>query len=540
MLIRIYVAVAAVILAAGLMQFSLAGEKSNTPGSSKEVIKVTDEDEEEDDEDTDDVLKKSKEKKGEVRKSENKKETVKKPEGKKEEAKKSEQAGEQKSKEATADAVKDEDLVEVKEKRGPRFKFKGQAKNLYTFHRTDNYLGETLLTDSSKNLSADLTRVRLSPEFLYKDIITLKADYDNEIIWNNYGRSADFKSYWRPSQYNDILHLSWEPYRGDDLYYRTKIHRVYAKFSVDKFNLTVGRQQIRYGSGKLWNPLDILNPISPTFVEGLEEQKGTDAVKMDIFPDEKTELSIVFNPKKSNDKIKNFNIQECNYLIHAKTSVEDVDVAVLGGYISRRGVAGFDFAAILFKGMLRGSMMVSQASNDYKSNYLTSNLATYFPNYDLRRLIPGKNEKHPIYFQANAGYEYTLKNGLYVLVEYFFNQNASNYNKDLKAALYSAQFNAMNQKTYLQLANQFLTVNQHYVAAALGYDFHPLVRGELFTIGDIQGRGIFWGPSIKINAHENLDFTVGMMGAFIFNNKTSDFSEFRKNYLFYVSGRYVF
>jgi hypothetical protein len=98
----------------------------------------------------------------------------------------------------------------------------------------------------------------------------------------------------------------------------------------------------------------------------------------------------------------------------------------------------------------------------------------------------------------------------------------------------------MNQKTYLQLANQFLTVNQHYIGTALGYDFHPLVRGELFLIGDIQGQGIFWGPTIKVNAYENLDFTVGMMGAFVFNKKTSDFSEFRKNYLFYVSGSYVF
>ena len=69
------------------------------------------------------------------------------------------------------------------------------------------------------------------------------------------------------------------------------------------------------------------------------------------------------------------------------------------------------------------------------------------------------------------------------------------------------------------MANQFLTTNQHYLAVALGYDFHPLVRGEFFTIGDIQGQGIFWSPALKINAYENLDFTIGVMGAFVFNNK---------------------
>ncbi len=511
------------------VSLSNAEEKKTDSGRAKEVLRSGDEDE--DDED------------GEERNRERPVTPVKKKgvEEKKEKAveKKQDKAVE-KTPEKTIEKTPEEDLVEVKERRGPKFKFKGQVKNLYAFHRTDNYLGEMPLTSSSKNLSADLTRLRLSPEFLYKDIVTLKVDYDNEIIWNNYGKSSDFKSYWRPSQYNDILHVAWEPYRGNDLHYRTKLHRAYAKFSVDKFSLTLGRQQIRYGSGKLWNPLDILNPISPTFVEGIEEQKGTDALKMDIYPDEKTEISIVFNPKKSNDKIEHFNFQESNYLLHAKTAIGDVDIAILGGYISRRGVAGFDFAAILFKGMLRGSLMASQAPADYKPDYLAMAITNYFPQYDLRKLLPGKNEKRSIYFSANLGYEYNFKNGLYVLVEYFYNQNATNYNKDLKAALYGMQFNAMNQKTYLQIANQFLTVNQHYVAAAFGYDFHPLVRGELFTIGDIQGRGIFWGPSVKINAYENLDFTVGMMGSFIFNNRTSDFSEFRKNYFFYASGSYVF
>lgn len=151
-----------------------------------------------------------------------------------------------------------------------------------------------------------------------------------------------------------------------------------------------------------------------------------------------------------------------------------------------------------------------------------------------------KPETESIFFQANAGYEYTFKAGVFLLGEYFFNQKALNYNRDLKAAVYRQQIYTMNQSTYLQLANQFLTVNQHYLALAVGYDFHPLVRGDLFTIADIQGQGIFWGPTLRVNAYENLDFTVGMMGAVVFNEKSSDFSEFRKNYMFYASGSYVF
>jgi hypothetical protein len=424
----------------------------------------------------------------------------------------------------------EEDSVE--EKKGAQFKFKGQVKNLFSFHRTDNFIDRNPLITSHKNLSADLTRVRLSPEFRYEDLITVKADYDNELIWSNYGNSMYFKSYWRTPTYNDLLHITWEPYRGDDLYYRTKIHRAYVKLSVDYFSATVGRQQIRYGSGKLWNPLDILSPISPTFIESGDEQKGTDAIRLDFFPDDKTEISVVFDLKKSNDKINHFNLQDCNYVLRAKTSVKDTDIAILGGYVARRSLAGFDFASIVLDGMLRGSVMVRQAGDPY--------LKKEDSWYPARYMVPGKNEQRPVYFTANAGYEYTFKVGVYFLAEYFYNQKSINYNRDLKMASYAMQVNAMDQKTYLQLANQFLTMNQHYLAVALGYDFHPLVRGEFFTIADIQGRGIFWSPALKISAYENLDFTVGIMGAFTFNNKASDFSEFRKNYLFYASGSYVF
>ncbi|OHD64494.1 MAG: hypothetical protein A2176_02555 [Spirochaetes bacterium RBG_13_51_14] len=500
-------ALSAAIISTGLSPAQMK-EKSDKPGASKEIIEMKDDDN-----------------------------TVTIDEKKQEpgaDTDKQEQKGDITSDEAPPS---EEDEGELEEgKKGPRFKFKGQAKNLYTFHRTDNYYGGNPLTMSSKNLSADLTRARLSPEFQYRELLTIKLDFDNELIWSNYGRSRDLTAYWRPSEYNDFLDLTWEPHRGPDIYYRMKIHRAYVKVSVDKFTATVGRQQIRFGSGKLWNPLDILNPISPTFVEGGDEQKGTDAVKLDFYPEDTTEITAVVDLKKSNNKIERFNLQDCNYIARVKTTVKDADIAILGGYVSRRGVAGFDFAAILFDGLIRGSVIASQAGD----SYISKNDPWYRQWYALRYLIPGRDIKQGFYFQANAGYEYTFKKGVYLLVEYFFNQKALNYNKDEKMASYAAQFNAMNQKTYLQLANQFLTVNQHYAAVAIGYDFHPLVRGELFTIGDIQGHGIFWMPALNINAYENLDFTVGMMGAFVFNDTMSDFSEFRKNYLFYASGTYVF
>ena len=439
----------------------------------------------------------------------------------------------QKEKDIPGTKAEEESEDSVEEPKGAQFKFKGQVKNLYQFHRTNSFMGESPLTTSTHNLSADLTRLRLSPEFRYRENFIARIDLDNEFIASNYGTSKDFTLYWRLNEYNDFLDLAWEPYRGREAYYRIKAHRAYVKVSKDWFTGTVGRQQIRFGSGKLWNPLDILNPVSPTFVEGGDEQKGTDAVRLDFYPDETTEITAVIDFKKSNNKIERFNMRDCNYVGRVKTSIEDTDLAILGGYVSRRGVAGFDFAAILFGGMLRGSVMASQANDPY--------VTKDDPWYPARFMMPGKAGSGNVFFQANAGYEYSFKAGVYLLVEYFFNQRAVNYCKDLRMAAFVYQINStINERTYLQLSNTLLTVNQHYLSAAVGYDFHPLVRGDLFVIGDIQGRGIFWSPAIRVSAYENLDFIVGMMGAVTFNNKATDFAEFRKNYLFYAGGTYVF
>jgi hypothetical protein len=503
-------------------------EEKKEPEKAEEIIKMTDKGL------TEKIIEKKEEQAPEKKEEAGKGEQA--PEAKKE----TENLNIEKPEKAPAEEQREEGIV-IKRRKGPEFRLKGMIKNLYSFYRSPWYLGEDPLTVSHKNLSADLTRIRISPEFRYRRLLAVAVDYDNELIWSNYGKSLDFKAYWRPRQYNDFVHMTWEPYRGKDLLYRTSIHRATVKVGTDDedFAVTVGRQQIRFTSGRLWNPYDILNPISPVYIEPAYEQRGTEAVRFDVFPGKKSEITIILDLKRSNDKIEHMNYRDLNYLIRAKSDFMDVDIGILAGYVARRGTVGLDFSAPVVEGRLRGCLVVTQAEDQYveKTNELTND---YNPLYVLKTWIPGRQGDSPVFFQANAGYEYAFKSGVRILVEYFFNQRGINYNKDAKLAWFASRVNAMDQKTYLQLANQFLTVNQHYVSVDLGYGFHPLVRGELFIIGDIQGRAIYWNPVVKVKAYRNLEFSAGVMGAFAFDNKASDFSKYRKNYLFYASGTYLF
>ena len=81
-----------------------------------------------------------------------------------------------------------------------------------------------------------------------------------------------------------------------------------------------GRQQIRFGSGNLWNPLDVLNPISPLMVEGAEEQKGTDALRLNFYPTDSMEISFIYDMKLFNNKYADIKGDESNYVARVKAT----------------------------------------------------------------------------------------------------------------------------------------------------------------------------------------------------------------------------
>ncbi len=390
------------------------------------------------------------------------------------------------------------------------FKLSGSYKNLYLRTETDHYYGDNFFSSGKKVLKADLNRLRLSPELNFNDIVIIHVDYDNELIWSNYNKSYEFENYWFVEEYNQFADLTWEPRYTDTYYYRTKIHRAYAKITLADFRLTLGRQQIRYGSGKLWNPLDILNPLSPTFVEGPEEQKGTDALKLDYYPGDFIELSLVFDPKRYDDRIDDVKFKNSNSIARIKATFSETDIALLGGYVSRRETGGMDISTTLLDGILRGSLLASRP------------------------------EESSTFLVGNGGYEYTFGFGLDLLFEYFYNEKGLNRDPDLLSEYQQSLIFGINRDNYFILSNRNMTFNRHYLGLSLGYDFHPLARGEIFSIYDIDGRGLFGSFSLKVNLLQNLDLSLGVMAAAIFEGSdyTSDFEEFEEHPLY--TGSLVF
>lgn len=385
------------------------------------------------------------------------------------------------------------------------FSLHAHIKDLFTWMRTDQYSK----TSAQKDLIANLARLRLSPELNFSDAFTFHMDVDNELITANYLQSDEFRLYWKNSydEYNALFHTAREIKETNDYYYLAKIHRAYAKLSLGDFTFSAGRQQFRFGSGRLWNPLDILNPINPISFEGAAEQKGTDGASAEYFINEKTVITAVAGQNRSNDAFgESFKKKNTNAIGRFKTNISIAEIALLAGKLPDREAYGGDISLIVFGGTLRGSALFT------------------------------REEAIENTVIANCGFEYTFSFGLYFLLEYFYNRASLNAEPKLLAAYGSYLAFGFDDASFMLLSNRFLTYNSHYAALALGYDITPLLRAEFFSIYDHEGKFVLLNPSVKYNVHQDIDLSVAVMNAWKTGNtsRSSELSFVEKHPLVYA------
>ena len=140
----------------------------------------------------------------------------------------------------------------------------------------------------------DLSTLRLEINAELSERVTIEIQYDNQILLGNYLSTAQFarQDANRPRQY---WRLERDYATGRNLRARHSLYRATLHLAGDDTDLRIGRQRIAWGTGRLWSPLDILNPISPIQLER-EERIGVDAVLLERRFDALSRLSAVYAP----------------------------------------------------------------------------------------------------------------------------------------------------------------------------------------------------------------------------------------------------
>ena len=343
--------------------------------------------------------------------------------------------------------------------------FGGSYKNLL-FHSKDT---------TGTSLTTDLNRLRLTWDGSLS-LLSWYAAYDHELRYGDLISSPDYQAVANLPEptWIDAMDRISDGGRHD---WRHSLHRGWLRLDAGNVQLTVGRQRIAWGTGRIWNPTDRFNPVDPTALEP-DEKTGVDSLFAEYRYSGFGAVQFVSAPGKASHDVSR------KLAFRVRDTFGETDVSMTAGKIGVERVLGGDVAANIFDGTFRVEAMQAWPKG-------------------------GK-----AYAQASVGYDYTLSNdvfpdGLYLLAEYFYN---------------GAPGTAPN----LEPVDRLYSLARHAVGLSAGYDITPLWRVDGTVIWDANDNSRFFLPSLNWSAAENLDI---ILFALLFDGKQA--SEFgRRNNLY--------
>jgi hypothetical protein len=271
----------------------------------------------------------------------------------------------------------------------------------------------------------NLTRLRLRPEIYFTSTTRLNIEYEVDA---DYSKKNSISLINQTSTNRQIFNLKWILINQDNIVISHYIDRLYLRQGFDWGNITIGRQRISWGVGRVWSPTDLFNPVNPANF-GKIEKDGADAASLTYNFGNFTDVNLVYNPQQT--------INSSNAGFRLRTNYNKYDFALVGGYFDQRIVAGSDFAGNFFDAGIRGEGIISMNKNDARSNYTK--------------------------FIFGIDNQFTSK--LYALIEYQFNGkgSADKLNYDL-----------------LGLVNaRVINLSRNYIDASANYQLTPLLTVTL-------------------------------------------------------------
>ncbi len=312
------------------------------------------------------------------------------------------------------------------------------------------------------NLNTARARLTLDAE---RSVLKAHVDFDQQVAAGSFFRTTEFRQfgYAPPKPWLDMEHtVSTGTTNG----YGIGAYRAWIGLEDERGVVRAGRQRIAWGSGKLWNPTDVLNPYDPTTVER-DERRGVDALYARKGVGSLGQAELAWAPG-------DYWVDHA-LLARGRANWEGWDAALMGGKIpgsTASFVVGGDFAGALFEGTAHGEVAW----------------------FDPATRTP--------YWKAGLGYDYNfasdtkwswLKDAAFVFELY----HAGNGKVDPRRYDYAALRAGKEQG-----------VAQNYFGATFSKDLHTLLKLECAAIVNADDGSTLAYPSLSWNASADLWLTA--------------------------------
>lgn len=292
-------------------------------------------------------------------------------------------------------------------------------------------------------------------------------DYDHQLAYGSFFRTAEFKAYGYapPKPWLDMEQtISTGTLNG----WGHGAYRAWVGVEDERGVLRAGRQRIAWGTGKIWNPTDVLNPYQPTSVER-DERRGVDALygRLGVGALGQAELAWAGADRWVDQAL----------LARGRANISDWDMSLLGGKVSGSTaslVVGGDFAGTVLEGTLHGEW------------------AHFRP------------EWRTPYWKAGLGYDYTVPS-----------ETRWSWLKD--AAFSVEYYHAGNGQTdgrrydFASVrAGKEVSVARNYFGGSASQDLHPLLKLEMFALANADDGSTLFAPSLAFNALRDLYLSAAL------------------------------
>jgi hypothetical protein len=353
------------------------------------------------------------------------------------------------------------------------FNFSGYIIDIPYFSKANQ--SNSLLSNSKTEQFFNLTRLRLRPTINLWTNARISLEYE---ISSLYLSSPTFLNQPADKTNKQIVYLTWNMINNPNYLITHFIDRFYFKQGFDIGSLIIGRQRISWGTGRIWNPTDLFNPINPTNF-GKIEKDGADAISLILNLARFTDLSFVLNPQ---EKIKN-----SNAAFRFRTNYSEYDISLIGGSFDNRIIIGSDFAGNFFNAGLRGEGILSTEKENFRSNFVK--------------------------YILGLDYQFTSK--LYGLVEYQYNGEG--------------RLNKSEYEIKRLMTGEILNLNKNYLYLMASYLIHPLINLNISYNSNLNDGSGFFGFIAGYSAGDNTSISLGTQ---FFYGKDLDEYSFYPNSVF--------
>ena len=343
--------------------------------------------------------------------------------------------------------------------------FNGYVKNL-------GIRSSSFLTTSPYYLN--ISRARAIGRLDINTILHSEIWLDTELITGSFLRTADFQlsgAVERPT----LLDLGWTLSSNSGHQLRQSLFRAHVSLYLDHLQITAGRQRIAWGTGFIWNPTDILNPVNPTTIER-DEEGGVDALYVVVPLGPLSQIEGVWAAGRSAGL--------SSYAARASFNTGDYDIAFMGGFFRESWVFGGDIAGYLGDAGLRSE-------------------------WAIRAPEAGSAQ-----LRATLNVDYNFASGFYTVVELHYNSPGSRSPDEY-------DLNDLLDGTIFNLA-------ELYSALIVSKSLTPLIGTNLYTLFNLNDGSGLAGPAISWAVLQNVEISLSTY--LFFGSSGSEFGAFKNAY----------